>query len=442
MTKLKPEVLAYIKQQSPTGITLTKNQKGLYVKVAKMVNGKEQSLTKTISMDLDNSMSVADMKSAFETTLSLALTTKRQFKVNINNPNFTSFHTPTAKGVGTLGGVFQMMFMREWGQCTEKQQDQVKSFYKDLEEFFTAEKKLSEFTIEDIDGYENQATGELENGFKQWVAQKIIERPKNMTGTVSHNSINKRLGVLRSIQKYALSKRLLGNDQLINPDKRVKNMGIVDLPRGESKRKPALTYSEQETFLAVVAKCGVQDDWDMWAWAFDTGMRHDGELDNFKIDDVDFGRKTITFWRTKTNGWSVEMPLTGRCQDILKRQRSKAQLRDDRKVFPSTAGSRTSNWKKYIAMCNFAKHFTPYTTRHTYITRLAEADVNPKVTMELAGHSCIETTLTNYTKSSSKILSNAILKLEQSRDAETNDSIVNENEANSLIGHNSKRALK
>ena len=61
-------------------------------------------------------------------------------------------------------------------------------------------------------------------------------------------------------------------------------------------------------------------------------------------------------------------------------------------------------------MCNFNQKFTPYTTRHTFITRLAEKNVNPKVTMELAGHSCIETTLTYYTKSSSKILSNAILK--------------------------------
>ena len=46
MSKLKPEVLAYIKQQSPTGITLTKNQKGLYVKVAKMVMVRNKVLLK------------------------------------------------------------------------------------------------------------------------------------------------------------------------------------------------------------------------------------------------------------------------------------------------------------------------------------------------------------------------------------------------------------
>ena len=92
-------------------------------------------------------------------------------------------------------------------------------------------------------------------------------------------------------------------------------------------------------------------------------------------------------------------------------------------------------------MCNFNQNFTPYTTRHTFITRLAEANVNPKVTMELAGHSVIETTLTYYTKSSSKILSNAIIALQNGRKKvvdDNNDSIDN----NSMIGHNSRKALK
>ena len=429
MISLKSEVLAYIKQQCPQGITLTKNRKGLYVKVSKMINGKEKNLNQTINMGLDLSMSVADMKSAFETTLQLALTTKRQFKAQIENPNFTSFHTPQAKGVGTMGSVYAMMFTKEWGQCTGKQQDQVKSFFKDLEEFFGADKRLSEFMEEDIDN------------FKDWVAKKIMERPKNMTGTVSHNSINKRLGVLRSIMKYALSKRLLSNDQLINPDARVKNMGICDLPRGESKRKPAFTFAEQETLLAVIAKSGVQKDWDMWAWCFDTGMRHDGELDGFTIDNVDFSRKTITFWRPKPKKWSVEMVLTPRMSEILGRRRKEAQLRNDRKVFPSTSGSRRSNWDKYIRMCNFNKNFTPYTTRHTYITRLAEEDTNMKVVKDLAGHSCIETTMTYYTKSSSKLLHNAMLKISNGYSDTKNDSIVKENE-DSMIGHNSKKALK
>lgn len=426
MSKLKPEVLAYITQQSPQGITLTKNQKGLYVKVGKMINGKEKTLTKTINMGLEQGMSVAECKEAFETTLSTAINVKRQFKTQIENPNFTSFHKPTAVGVGTMGSVFDMMFVKEWGGCVVKQQDLVKAFYQDLKEYFGDDKRLSTFIEEDIDA------------FKEFVAKKIAERPKNMTGTVSNNSINKRLGVLRSIMKYAISKRLLSNDQLINPDPRVKNMGIQDLPRGQSRRKPAFTLREQEQFLAFMEKFGDEEWHDTWAFAFDSGMRHDGELDGFTIDNVDFGRKTITFWRPKTKSWSLDTPLTPRQFDILTRRRTMASARKDRKVFPGTPGSRTSNWRKYIAMCNFNQHFTPYTTRHTYITRLAENNISPKVVMELAGHTCIETTMTYYTKSSSKLLNQAILSLQNTSENEQNDSI----DAIPMMGHNSRKALK
>ena len=174
----------------------------------------------------------------------------------------------------------------------------------------------------------------------------------------------------------------------------------------------------------------------MFAWAFDTGMRHDGELDNFSIDNIDFGRKTITFWRSKTKGWSVEMPLTPRCIEIAKRNLKDAQSRPGRKVFPSSASARRSAWDKYVRMCNFNNHFTPYTTRHTFITRLAEKDVNPKVTMELAGHSVIETTLTYYTKSTSLVLQKAISALTNNRDDDSNDV-----KADTMIGHNSRKAL-
>jgi integrase len=137
----------------------------------------------------------------------------------------------------------------------------------------------------------------------------------------------------------------------------------------------------------------------------------------------------------------VEMPLTQRMYEIAKRRRKDAIQRPDRKVFPSSASSRRCNWDKHIKSCNFNKHFTPYTTRHTFITRLAEANVNPKVAMELAGHSVIETTMTYYTKSSNKLLVNAMKALENTRPdlQETDDSTV---ELSNMIGHNSRKALK
>ena len=427
MNILKSEVKTYIQKNCPQGITLHRNDKSLYVKQSKMVNGKPTTLTKVINMGISRSMTDAEMKTAFEQTLVNALAVKRQFTEQLSNPNFTSFHKPQAVGTGTLGSVFDMMFQSQWGLASEKQKYLVKHFFNDLKEYFGYDKSLAYWTEEMIDE------------FKEWSAKKIAEREKNMTGTVSNNSINKRLGVLRSIMKYALKKRLLHNDQLINPDPRVKNMGIVDLPRGETKRKPAFAEHEQEQFLAIIQKCGDEFWYDHWAWAFDSGMRHEGEMDNFTIDNIDFGRKSVTFWRSKTKGYSVEMPLTPRMLEIAKRRIKDAKARPDRKVFATSATQRRSNWDKYIRMCNFNQKFTPYTTRHTFITRLAEKNVNPKVAMELAGHSVIETTLTYYTKSSSTVLNNAILALQNNR---TDDSNIVENNDNSMIGHNSRRALK
>ena len=60
--------------------------------------------------------------------------------------------------------------------------------------------------------------------------------------------------MLRQIKGYALSKRLLSTGQLINPDPRVKNLGIVNLPKGQAQRKPAFTLWEQEQYLALVKK--------------------------------------------------------------------------------------------------------------------------------------------------------------------------------------------
>ena len=425
---LKPEIKTYIQKSCPTGITLFRD-KSLYVKVSKTVNGKEQSLTKVINMNLDSRMSDVQIKANFESAWIDALNVKRSFTEQINNPNF-SFHKKQAVGVGTLGSVYNLIFAKRYGTKSELQQQQVGYFYDDLKEFFGEDKRLSEITEANIDE------------FKLWVARKIAERPSNRTGTVSNNSVNKRLGVLRSIFQGALKERLLNNDQLINPDVRVKNMGIEDLPRGESQRKPAFKLFEQEQFLKVAELIGGQEWHDLWAWCFDTGMRHFGELDKFTIDNIDFGRKTITFMRPKLKKYSIEMPLTPRCYEIAKRRRTIAMSRDDRRVFPMSKGQRKNNWEKIIRRCNFNAHFTPYTTRHTFITLLAEANVNPKVAMELAGHTRIETTLTYYTKSSDKVLQNAISSLHSAR-INDDSSIVEEQEFSMpMLGHNSRKALK
>jgi len=76
--------------------------------------------------------------------------------------------------------------------------------------------------------------------------------------------------------------------------------------------------------------------------------------------------------------------------------------------------------------------FKPYTTGHTFINRLVEAGNPANVVMDLAGHTCMETTSKYYKKSTSKLLTNAVLSLDNARD----EYLVSKN---SMIGHNSKK---
>ena len=59
--------------------------------------------------------------------------------------------------------------------------------------------------------------------------------------------------------------------------------------------------------------------------------------------------------------------------------------------------------------------------------------------MELAGHTCIETTMTYYTKSTSVLLNKAISALQNRKSKVVDDNDSNDN--NSMIGHNSRKAL-
>ena len=111
--------------------------------------------------------------------------------------------------------------------------------------------------------------------------------------------------------------------------------------------------------------------------------------------------------------------------------------RKDRKMFPSSHSSRRNNWEKMLKLCDFNQSFTPYCTRHTWITRLAEQSHNPKVVMDLAGHKCIETTLTYYAKTHQPVLSKAIQNLHNQRML-----AIPKAKVHSMVGHNSKGLIK
>ena len=84
--------------------------------------------------------------------------------------------------------------------------------------------------------------------------------------------------------------------------------------------------------------------------------------------------------------------------------------------------------------------FKPYATRHTFITRLVEAGNPANVVMDLAGHTCIETTLGFYAQSSDNSLKKAIASIGTKKSIDDiSNSSVNQS---SMIGHNSRNLLK
>ena len=57
------------------------------------------------------------------------------------------------------------------------------------------------------------------------------------------------------------------------------------------------------------------------------------------------------------------------------------------------------------------EHYRVYDTRHTMITRLAEANVNPEAARLIAGHRDVRTTLSYYTHTTNNMLRDAVSKL-------------------------------
>ena len=90
-------------------------------------------------------------------------------------------------------------------------------------------------------------------------------------------------------------------------------------------------------------------------------------------------------------------------------------------------------FKKYKDLCKIEDH-TPYITRHTFGTRLAERGVTPKVISVMMGHTCPETAQRYYIKATDKGLARAV-KLTQLSEKEYDSFLEN---VNSMAGHNSK----
>ena len=423
--KLKKTIL----ESLPKGISL-KRDNALWVKKSKKFrhNGedKEKTLTHSVRLGITPDMSDAKAIEQFQKSVAEAIKIRTQMAEKLSSKFFLHQETVVKlHGVGTLKQVFDSLDTR--GTWQGKHQQLVRQYFTDTLNFFLEIKDEKEPKLSDI--HNIFTLGD----FKTWCLKQVENRKMNMRGTVNTNSVNKRLGVWRQITAEAIRMKLWNLSDCIDPSR--KCFGIEDFARNKSKPKKPLSIEEEDRLLNTIWKYNDSFWYDCIVVAIDTGVRHDGELNRISTDDIDFGKKLLIIKRPKTSTWST-IPLTARALEVFKRRREVALKDENNRFFPVSKSSIRHNWDKYRDLAKLDKNYTPYCTRHTFITRLVEAGVDAKTVMNLAGHGAIETTLTFYTHTTDDLLGEAISSLEKYRDKKKK---ALPTAVSSMIGHNSKR---
>ena len=395
-----------------------------------VVNGKKEQkrLTSTVKLgEFDNQKTFDD---AFTKAFSEGKRKKMVMDVEVSKKSTALFNKTKVATIGTFGNALDALWEKQY--ANQEQGKNVKSYMTDVLNYFPKEKKLNSFTVEGIDD------------FKKHMHEVISNRTHCGSGTVSNSSINKRLGVIRETFRYALKHRLMGSDDLPNPDIRLKNMGVEDLKRSAAQHKPVLDTQQESSLIQAARDANDSDYADALIVWFDTGMRHDGEINVIKIDCVDFKTKQLIFPRRKTGGNISVIPLTKRSLEAFKR-RSRFALANGGRMWTYTRSQLRHKWDRYKKLAGLPEKFTSYCTRHTCCTRLVEQDLPANVVKDWMGHASIITTLTYYARSTNKMLDkgkNALEGYNQECEATTGDTISPKNNVSSMMGHNSNNRKK
>jgi len=391
-----------------------------------VVNGKKEQPRLTGTVKLGEFKDQKTFDDAFNKAFSEAKRKKMVMDVEVSKKSTALFNKTKVATIGTFGNALDALWDKQY--ANQEQGKNVKSYINDVLNYFPKEKKLNSFTLEEIDD------------FKKHMFDVISKRTHVGSGTVSNSSINKRLGIIRETFRYALKHRLMGSDDCPNPDTRLKNMGVEDLSRSAPQHKPVLD-PQQESSLIQAARDAEDDDYaDALILLFDSGMRHDGEINVITIDCVNFKTGQLIFPRRKTGGNISVIPLTKRSLEVCKR-RSRFALANGGRMFTFTRSQLRHKWDRYKKLAGLPKKFTSYCTRHTCCTRLVEKGLHANVVKDWMGHASITTSLTYYARSTNKMLDtgkNALEDYNQECDATKGDTVSPKNNVSPMMGHNSR----
>jgi len=209
-------------------------------------------------------------------------------------------------------------------------------------------------------------------------------------------TVNRDLSVLRDILYWALDEQLI----LANPLARLK------MARERRTRRQVLSVAEEQTLLSAATG----HLYTMITAALDTGMRH-GEITSQRWEDIDFDRKLLFVTHSKTpEGESRGIPLTARLHDLLLGSRKAKGLVISYQGRPVRIIKRT--WRTALKNAQI-RHVRFHDLRHTFNTRLMEAQVLQEIRMALMGHSPGSKVHATYTHIELPVKREALRKLEQ-----------------------------
>jgi len=282
-------------------------------------------------------------------------------------------------------------------------------FAKDVLTYFPSSIKLKD--MQTVTHYDN---------FVAKMKDIILNREANNLGSVNTRTINKRLGFLRDIFRYGMKERSLDRFDLLDPEKAHGHMGWKNLKVIQSQQKNVITPETEQQIVDEAIFDGETEFVDAFRWLLNGyGMRIEFEFQKLTIDAIKFPRGkdrsfTISFLRNKTNTWAKDLPMNKITQEIALRYREKAMKRTDRKLFPNmTKRKLRTLFEKYTKRLGLVgqNKITPYCTKHTFVTRLAENGVPVKTISKLAGIT-IETALNYYNQTTDEGMIKAMQTLE------------------------------
>jgi len=229
-----------------------------------------------------------------------------------------------------------------------------------------------------FEGYSKNLLSFFGNCFIREISPRLINefKQKRITEGVKPSTINRDLATLRKAFNLALREWEWVNDNPVTK---------VSMERENNKRDRWLTNEEEQRLLS---EC---PNWlqELVLFALNTGMRL-SEILGLTWRGVDLFRRTVIVFKSKNNDEKRTIPMNLTVFEMLKAKAKVRSIKTDL-VFPSQADT-------LIDKCNVGKAFRVVTRkagiedcrfhdlRHTFATRLVQADKDLYQVQVLLGH--------------------------------------------------------